>query len=56
LLQTKFPGRVIFRLRDQNWPPKSCDLTCLDYFLWGFFKSKVYTNHPETIERLNNKM
>lgn len=32
LLQTKFPGRVIPRFGDQNWPSRSCDLTCLDCF------------------------
>ena len=24
------------------WPPRSPDLTPLDYFLWGFVKRKVY--------------
>ncbi|CAH1994639.1 unnamed protein product [Acanthoscelides obtectus] len=24
------------------WPPRSCDLTPLDSFLWGYLKSKVY--------------
>ena len=24
------------------WPPRSPDLTPLDYFLWGFVKGKVY--------------
>ncbi|TMW48606.1 hypothetical protein DOY81_006315 [Sarcophaga bullata] len=28
-----------------NWPPRNCDLTSLDYFLWGAYK-------PETIEPL----
>lgn len=23
------------------WPPRSPDLTCLDYFLWGYLKNKV---------------
>jgi hypothetical protein len=26
---------AIFRGGDVNWPPKSCDLTPLDFFLWN---------------------
>ena len=32
-LHEKFPGRVISRNGDYNWPPRSCDLTVLDFFL-----------------------
>ena len=32
-LRTKFPGRVIYRNGDYNWPPRSCDLTPLDFSL-----------------------
>ena len=24
-----------------NWPPRSCDITPLDFFLWGYVKSEV---------------
>ncbi|GFX74564.1 uncharacterized protein TNCV_3214511 [Trichonephila clavipes] len=27
--------RLISRFGPVNWPPRSCDLTPLDYFLWG---------------------
>ena len=33
-----FPGRVLSRFGDQNWPPRSCDLTPLDFFLRGYSK------------------
>ena len=46
LLQEKFPGRVISRDDDQNWLPRSCDLTKCDFFLWGFVKSRVYAIKP----------
>jgi hypothetical protein len=52
LLQERFPGRVISRNGDQNWPPRSCDLTPCDFFLWGFVKSRVYANKPQTIPEL----
>ncbi|EFN63948.1 hypothetical protein EAG_14216, partial [Camponotus floridanus] len=38
LLQEKFPGRVISRFGNVNWPSRSCDLTPLDFFLWGYAK------------------
>jgi hypothetical protein len=52
LLREKFPGRVILRNGDQIWPPRSCDLTPCDFFLWGFVKSRVYANKPQTIPEL----
>lgn len=33
LLHESFPGRVISRFGDRHWPPRSCDLTPLDFFL-----------------------
>lgn len=51
-LHTKFPERVISRNGDVNWPPRSCDITPLDFFLWGYVKDKVYANHPQTIDAL----
>ena len=46
LLREKFPGRVISRNGDYKWPPRSCDLTPLDFFLWGYVKDKVYADAP----------
>ncbi|KOC70342.1 hypothetical protein WH47_02846 [Habropoda laboriosa] len=56
LLKEMFNGRVISRGGDINWPPRSCDLTPLDFFLWGFLKSKVYPNNPETIDELKDNI
>ena len=46
---------------DVNWPPRSCDLTTLDNYLWGAvedkcYEDKCYANHPETIEPLKHKI
>src|SRR6476661_2142954 len=38
LLRDKFNGRVISRGNDVNWPPRSCDLTPMDFFLWAYLK------------------
>ena len=41
LLRGEFGDHLISRSGPFNWPPRSCDLTPLDYFLWGHVK--VYT-------------
>lgn len=52
ILRERFEGMVISRRGDVNWPPRSCDLTPLDYFLWGFLKSQVYANKPQSTDAL----
>ncbi|GFV51930.1 uncharacterized protein TNCV_1322831 [Trichonephila clavipes] len=44
LLKDTFGDRLISRFGPVNWPPRSCDLTPLDYFLWGYVKS-LRINH-----------
>ena len=56
LLRTVFENRIIRRNSDVNWPPRSCDLAPLDYFLWGAVKDKCYANHSETIEALKHEV
>ena len=56
LLRTVFENRIISQNSHVNWPPRSCDLTPLDYFFWRAVKDKCYTNHPETIETLKHKI
>ena len=56
LLCTVFENRIISQNSDVNWPPRSCDLTPLDYFLSGAVKDKCYANHPETIEALKHEI
>ncbi|GBM70439.1 hypothetical protein AVEN_154432-1 [Araneus ventricosus] len=34
------------------WPARSPDLTCLDYFLWGYVKSLVYEIPVDSAEDL----
>ena len=42
---------------DVVWPPRSCDLTSLDYyFLWGAIKDKFYTDKPEIIDALKDNI
>ncbi|CAK9817074.1 Transposable element Tc3 transposase [Anthophora quadrimaculata] len=55
-LRSKFGQRVISRNADINWPPRSCDLTPLDFFLWGYLKSRVYAVKLETINDLKDNI
>ncbi|GFW77662.1 histone-lysine N-methyltransferase SETMAR [Trichonephila clavipes] len=54
LLKGTFGDRLISRFGPVNWPPRSCDLTPLDYFLWGYVKSSVYADKPQTLDHLEN--
>jgi hypothetical protein len=56
LLREQFPARLISRNGDQNWPPRTCDLTTCDYFLWGLVKSHVYVNKPRTIPEIKSEI
>ena len=51
-----FEDRIIRRRADVVWPPRSCDLTPLDYYLWGALKNKRYADRPETIDALKDNI
>ena len=51
-----FGDRIISRRADVVWPPLSCDLTPLDYYLWGTVKDKCYANKPERIDALKDNI
>ncbi|GFY32352.1 tc3a_0 protein [Trichonephila clavipes] len=50
LLKYTFGDRLISRFGPVNWPPRSCDLTPLDYFLWG------YADNPQTLDHLEDNI
>jgi len=56
LLQQIFPNRIISKNGDFAWPPRSPDLTPPDFFLWGYLKSKVYINKPQSIRVLKTNI
>ena len=51
-----FGHRVIALYHDVEWPPRSPDLTCCDFFLWGYLKSKVFTTPPRDIATLRQRI
>ncbi|PSN51234.1 hypothetical protein C0J52_10549 [Blattella germanica] len=55
-LRRMFPGRLISRWGDLNWPPRSPDLAAPDYFLWGYLKNCVYQNCPATLDDLKENI
>lgn len=55
-LNQVFANQWIGRRGTIEWPPRSPDLTPLDYYLWGYLKSKVYFNRPNTIDELKDRI
>lgn len=51
-LNQQFPNRWIGRGSLFPWPPRSPDLTCLDFYLWGRLKALVYKTRPTTRENM----
>ena len=51
-----FEDRIIRRRAGVVWPPRSCDLTPLDYYLWGAIKDKCYADKPEIIDALKDNI
>ncbi|GFU23074.1 putative transposable element [Trichonephila clavipes] len=54
LLKDTFGDRLISRFEPVNWPPRSYVLTTLEYFLWGYVKSLVYADKPQTLDHLED--
>ncbi|GFU31460.1 putative DD41D transposase [Trichonephila clavipes] len=56
LLKDAFGDHLISRFGPVNWPPRSCDLTQLNYFLWAYVKSLVYADKPQTLDHLEDNI
>ena len=41
-----------FPFRRRAVPPRSPDLSTCEFFLWGYFKSRVYAHKPRTLSDL----
>ena len=54
ILREMFPGYLISLRGDIGWPDRSSDSNPCDFFLWGYLKSKVYSNRPQSIEQLKD--
>lgn len=55
-LDANFRERWIGRRGEIEWPARSPDLSPLDFFLWGYLKSKVYETRPENLRELRRRI
>lgn len=55
LVQT-FGPRYIGTRGPVPWPPRSPDLSILDFFLWAFLKDKIYQEHNNTVNELRHSI
>lgn len=51
-LEEHFGDHLITTNGPIRWPPRSPDLSILDFFLWGYLQNKIYTVQFERIEDL----
>ena len=56
VLRPVFQDRIISRRADVGWTSRSCDLTLLDYYLWGAVKDKCHADKPKTNDALKNNI
>jgi len=55
-LNESFPNRWLGRGGPVAWPPRSPDLTPLDYYLWGHTKTLVYENKVDSRAALRDRI
>lgn len=55
-LDDSFPDQWIGRGGPMFWPPRSPDLTPLDFFLWGHVKNEVYATEPQDVADLKRRI
>ena len=56
VLRPVFEDRIISLKADVVWPPRSWDLSPLDYYLGGNVKDKCYVDKLETIDALKDNI
>jgi len=55
-LDQQFSGQWIGRRGPIEWPPRSPDLTPLDFYLWGHLKALVYAVRLRDLEHLEDRI
>ena len=51
-----FQNRVIGRGSTIHCPARSCDLTPMDFFLWGYIKDIVYSQKSDNLDQLTTRI
>jgi len=55
-LDAAFPNRWIGRDGPTPWPPRSLNITPLDFFLWRYVKEKVFSTSVPDITNLKARI
>ncbi len=55
-LQQLYPNNVNGVCHNQVYPPRSPDLTHLDFYLWGYLKMKVFQTPPANLQHLRKRI
>lgn len=55
-LDRRFPQQWIGRAGAMFWPPRSPDLSPLDFFLWGYVKDRVYVTEPSDVNDMKDRI
>lgn len=56
-LSQQFPNRWIGTASETlSWPPRSADLSPLDFFYWGYLKESIYQHEIQTLEEVRYKI
>jgi len=55
-LDATFPNMWIGRDGPTPWPPRSPDITPLDFFLWGYVRDKVFSTPVPGIANLKPRI
>ena len=55
-LDATFPNRWIVRDGPTPWPPRSPDITPIDFILWGYVKDKVFSTPVPDITNLKARI
>ena len=56
ILNKTFPNQWIGRNGPTSWPPRSPDITSLDFFLWGYVKDRVYRTPVRDVETFQSRI
>ena len=55
-LEEFYDDRIISLRANPEWPPRSPDLTPLDFSVFGWMKDSIYKNRVHTLEELMDKI
>lgn len=56
MLAEYFQGRIISRHTAIDYPPRSCDLTPCDFFLWPHLKNSIFREPINNIAQLQERI